>query len=129
MSSSLGSGLTSITGSVTATAPTPKVLQYATRSTDGTMYTVPAGKVGHIIGYAIHSIVNSTASGNITLTANAVQFAVLNYGAGAGYTSAPIKTMVFDGATIPLTATQTVTFTDAGGGGGYAEIYYYEENA
>jgi hypothetical protein len=127
------SGVTSVTGNVTAVPAKSTVLvwQGVPDNATTTMGTVGAGKVWRIVGFSQNSDSRAATSSIATILLNDVVFfaaritAIATYGGGANASSV---TFSYDAAPV-LTVGQTVKFSNPSANGSWLACYYIEENA
>lgn len=128
-------GLTSITGSVTAamTGVPATAIKFASVNTNanasGTLATITAGKTGYIVGASI-SLSNKTSATNMTATMSANGVAFLATCASLGTTVASGNNSAHftapTGCGIQIAATQTITYATSASDAVTYSVYYIE---
>lgn len=129
-----GSNSTAIPTYDSGTSPTVLNHCSALTSSSNTIGTVGAGKVWYIVGYSLsYPIDENKAKSNCALSfAGNVVDGITHYCLGTNSGNSGNKTFTFPKGVYPkLTAGQTITCAVDGSGvyGGYASVWYIEEDA
>jgi len=134
MSQSIQSGVTTVTGSVTATAPANVALLKGTASavfnTTTTLATITAGKTGHIVGWTLNAYAETSPGGTTQYSINANGVAMdrlTTANTGALSPHNVVSNVVLPaGHSIDVAAGQTITATAGANGRCNAAVWYYE---